>query len=153
MSIRTADWVALVDRPIDQAAVRRRLDAAPADARGGVCIFEGCTRSERHPEHGSLLRLDYEAYDDMALRQMNALADEAHQRWPLGAIALIHRTGSVAVGEPSVLIGVASAHRAEAFAACRWLIDTLKRDVTIWKREVWSDGASTWSDPTAAPKG
>jgi molybdopterin synthase catalytic subunit len=148
MTTNAADWVALSDQPIDAAAVRARLAVAPPEHRGGICVFEGCTRGERHTTHGELTRLDYQAYNDMAAKQLDALAAEARRRWPIGALAIVHRTGPVAVGEPSVIIGVACAHRAEAFEACRWLIDALKHDVTIWKQEVWSDGTTTWSDPS-----
>lgn len=153
MNLAATDWVGLTDQPIEAAALRARLDAAPPAERGGVCVFEGCTRSQRHPQHGELICLEYEAYGAMAREQLAEFTRRARQRWPIGAVAIVHRTGAVAVGEPSVVIAVACGHRAEAFEACRWLIDTLKRELTIWKREVWQDGTATWSDPTAKPAG
>ncbi len=118
------------------------------DDLGGIVTFEGATRMENDPEHGRLVRLDYQAYEAMALRQMAELAEAARARWPVGRVAIVHRVGAVAPGEVSVMIAVACPHRAEAFEACRWLIDTLKRDVPIWKREVWADEATSWVDPT-----
>lgn len=140
------DLVSIVSEPIDAAAVRDHVSGDPAF--GGVVTFEGVTRFERHPKHGDLARLEYETYGAMALKQMQKLADQVRSRWAGGRLAMVHRIGSVACGEPSVVIAVASVHRAEAFAACRWLIDTLKTEVPIWKREIWEDGASSWVDPT-----
>jgi molybdopterin synthase catalytic subunit len=146
MTISGSDWVALADQPIDAARVRAYLTKADPADRGGICVFEGCTRSEQHAEHGALLRLDYQAYDTMALKQMQQLAAEARRQWPIGALAIVHRVGQVAIGEASIIIGVASSHRAEAFTACRWLIDALKQEVPIWKKEVWQSRAETWSE-------
>ena len=91
-----------------------------------------------------LTSLDYEAYPEMASRQLEDLAARARARWPILRLALLHRTGRVALGEPSVLIAVSTPHRSEAFDACRWLIDTLKAEAAIWKKEVWEDGKGTW---------
>ena len=115
---------------------------APA-AGGGVCTFEGVTRPEIHPTHGPLEGLDYEAYRPMALRMMQELASEAAGRWPCHSIIVHHSTGLVPVGVRSVYISVDCDHRSDAFAACRWLIDTLKERIPIWKRERWRNG-STW---------
>ena len=147
MSALASDLIELIDHPLDLTRVRAHLAGADAAHSGGVCIFEGCTRSAQHAEHGALLRLEYQAYADMAIEKMHALATEARGRWPIGALALVHRTGAVPLGKPSVIMGVACSHRTEAFDACRWLIDALKRDVPIWKKEVWTSGAETWSDP------
>ncbi len=86
------------------------------------------------------LHLDYEAYEEMAAKQMQQLADEARTRFAVRHVTMIHRLGRLEVGETSVLIVVASAHRAQAFEACRWLIDTLKKTVPIWKKETFVDG-------------
>ena len=91
-----------------------------------------------------LTSLDYEAYPEMASRQLEDLAARARARWPILRLALLHRTGRVALGEPSLLFAVSTPHRSEAFDACRWLIDTLKDDAAIWKKEVWEDGKGTW---------
>lgn len=140
------DLVAIVSGPIDAGEVREHVCGDPAF--GGVATFEGVTRLERDAEHGDLVRLEYEAYRGMAVKQMRKLAAEARSRWPVGRLAVVHRVGEVPCGEASVVIAVACGHRDEAFEACRWLIDTLKTEVPIWKREVWRDGASSWVDPT-----
>jgi molybdopterin synthase catalytic subunit len=115
---------------------------------GGIAVFLGTTRAEANASKQPLVALDYEAYPEMALAQMRDLARRAREQWPIARLALLHRTGRVAVGEPSVIIAVASPHRGEAFDACEWLIDTLKREVAIWKKEVWADGSGTWVDPS-----
>jgi molybdopterin synthase catalytic subunit len=97
------------------------------------------------------LHLDYEAYREMALAKMHELAQEAITRFGVRDIALVHRLGRLFVGETSVLIVVGSAHRAAAFDACRWLIDTLKQTVPIWKREQFADGA-VWADGEPFPE-
>jgi len=92
----------------------------------------------------------YEAYEEMALRQMRALAEEAVAVHGVRQVAMVHRLGRLEVGETSVLVAVASAHRAQAFEACRWLIDTLKKTVPIWKKEHFEDGA-VWADGEPFP--
>jgi len=124
--------------PLDIAAALQAVNTPDA---GGIDIFLGTTRAESHPDAGSLLRLDYDAYEEMALAQMHKLADRAHQRWPITRLVLWHRLGPVAVGEPSVIIAVSCPHRSEAFDACRFLIDELKKDVPIWKKEVYENQA------------
>jgi molybdopterin synthase catalytic subunit len=140
------ELIELLGEPIDVASVRRFVSADPT--LGGIVTFEGATRFERHAQHGALVRLDYEAYAEMALAQMRRIAAEARAIWPIGRLAMVHRTGEVAPGVASVMIAVACPHRHEAFEACRWLIDTLKKVVPLWKREVWEDGSSHWVDPT-----
>ncbi len=114
---------------------------------GAIAAFIGTTRIENDDEHGALVRLDYEAYDRMANTQLHALAEQAMDRWLLARIALVHRIGSVPTGEASVAIAVASGHRAQAFDACRWLIDVLKQNVPIWKKDVFADGFVRWVEP------
>ena len=94
--------------------------------------------------------LDYEAYEAMALKQMEALAGGARDRFGVRAVSILHRLGRLEIGETSVLIVVASAHRGAAFDACRWLIDTLKKTVPIWKKEYFEDGA-VWADGEPFP--
>jgi molybdopterin synthase catalytic subunit len=91
--------------------------------------------------------LDYEAYEDMAQRRLSELETEARQRWPVIECIVVHRLGHVPIGEASVAIAVSTPHRGDAFAACQWLIDSLKRDVPIWKREQWADGTTEWVHP------
>jgi molybdopterin synthase catalytic subunit len=95
--------------------------------------------------------LDYSAYVEMASRQMQELDQLAAGQWPVRKVVMLHRIGRVGLGQPSILIGVATPHRAEAFAACRWLVDELKKSVVIWKQEVWTDGQQTWVHPDPTP--
>jgi molybdopterin synthase catalytic subunit/molybdopterin converting factor small subunit len=106
---------------------------------GAVVVFDGIVRN--HTRNRQTLHLDYEAYEEMALKQMDSLSREAVARFGVRHVTLVHRLGRLNVGETSVLIIVASAHRAQAFDACRWLIDTLKKTVPIWKKETFVDGA------------
>jgi molybdopterin synthase catalytic subunit len=145
-----ADAIALTSDPIDTAALTAGVQEAAA---GGVCVFLGTTRQERDAQGRRLLALDYEAYPEMAQRQLQDLARGARQRWPIVRLALVHRTGRVPLGEASVLIAVSTPHRGEAFEACRWLIDTLKADLAVWKKEIWEEGEGTWSPPNKEWRG
>lgn len=138
--------VELVSQVIPVDRVRRFVMGDPS--LGGITTFEGVTRSETDPVHGRLVRLDYEAYMPMAQNKLEQLAADAATRWEAGRVVVIHRIGSVPVGEMSVMIAVACPHRAESFDAARWLIDTLKKDVPIWKRDVYDDGFARWVDPS-----
>jgi molybdopterin converting factor subunit 1 len=131
------DWIDILPTPLHTQAAIGFVSSANA---GGINIFLGTTRSEINSDGKNLLALDYEAYHEMALKQLHAMAAQARKDWPIARLVLLHRIGHVPVGHPSVLIAVASPHRAEAFAACRWLIDTLKKEVTIWKKEIWEGG-------------
>ena len=135
------DMIRLQSHPLDVPAAVGFVTDGRA---GGVALFLGTTRAETRPDGTGLTALDYEAYPEMALRQLHDLAARARSRWPVLRLALLHRTGRVALGEPSVLVAVSTPHRAEAFDACRWLIDTLKAEAAIWKKEVWADGKGTW---------
>jgi molybdopterin converting factor subunit 1 len=115
---------------------------------GAAVVFEGVVRSQTRGR--KTLYLDYEAYEEMALKQMESLAGQALSQFQIRDVALLHRLGRLEIGETSVLIVVASAHRAAAFDACRWLIDTLKRTVPIWKKEYFEDGA-VWADGEPFP--
>ncbi|MFG0330158.1 MAG: molybdenum cofactor biosynthesis protein MoaE [Phycisphaerales bacterium] len=124
----------------------------PLDAGGGECVFLGRTRAESSDEHGDLERLTYEAYETMAVRVLRELAEQTAADHDALFIRIRHSIGEVPIGDASVFIQVVCGHRAEAFAACRFLIDRLKTDAPIWKREVWADGAPTWSESaTPAP--
>ena len=137
--------VALVREPIDAAAIARSIKAG---SDGAVCVFDGIVRDNTRGR--ATLHLDYEAYEEMALRQMHLLRTEAIEHFGVREVAIVHRLGRLAVGETSVLIAVASAHRGPAFEACRWVIDTLKKTVPIWKREQFADGA-VWADGEPFP--
>lgn len=136
---------AIVREPIDTASIANSRKR-PED--GATAIFEGIVRN--HTRGRQTLYLDYEAYEAMALKQMEELAAQALVDFKVRDIALVHRLGRLDIGETSVLIVVASAHRGAAFDACRWLIDTLKRTVPIWKKEHFVDGA-VWADGEPFP--
>ncbi len=125
------------------------MDGIKAGSDGAVCVFDGIVRNNTRGRE--TLYLDYEAYREMALEQMRGLAAEAVEKFSVRDVALLHRLGRLQVGETSVLIVVASAHRGQAFEACRWLIDTLKKQVPIWKKETFVDGA-VWADGEAFPE-
>lgn len=138
--------VRIVREPIDAEAVVGRLQR-PAD--GAVAIFAGVVRDNSRGRR--TLYLEYEAYEAMALQQMEFLAVEARARFGVRGAAIVHRLGRLDIGETSVLIAAASAHRGEAFEACRWIIDTLKKTVPIWKKEHFEDGA-VWAGGEAFPE-
>ena len=116
---------------------------------GAVAVFEGIVRN--HSRNRRTLYLDYEAYEPMALKKLEELAKQALDRFAVRDVAIVHRLGRLEIGETSVLIVVASAHRAAAFDACRWLIDTLKKTVPIWKKEHFEGGA-VWADGEPFPE-
>jgi molybdopterin synthase catalytic subunit len=120
------------------------FDPFPQPA-GAECIFLGRTREERHPKHGPLLRLTYEAYHSMAKEMLNNLAIEIATQFSCLAVRIHHSVCEVPPGQVSVLIQIVCGHRDAAFDACRTAIDRLKREIPIWKREEWADG-STWSN-------
>lgn len=135
----------IVREPIATQSILSRLKR-PED--GAAAVFEGVVRNQTRGR--KTLYLDYEAYETMALREMETLAAQALDKFQIRDVALVHRLGRLQIGETSVLIVVASAHRAAAFDACRWLIDTLKRTVPIWKKEYFEDGA-VWADGEPFP--
>ncbi len=138
--------VEIVTGAIDSAAVLAEIKAG---ADGAVCVFDGIVRNNTRGR--KTLYLVYEAYEEMALSEMQGLAAQAATKFGVREVALIHRLGRVEVGETSVLVAVASAHRGAAFDACRWIIDTLKKTVPIWKKEHFVDGA-VWADGEPFPE-
>jgi len=116
---------------------------------GAIVIFDGVVRN--YSRNRKTLYLEYDAYETMALGKLQELAAEAVRRFPIRNVALVHRLGHLEVGESSVLIAVFSPHRAAAFEACRWLIDTLKQTIPIWKKEFFTDGA-VWADGEPFPQ-
>lgn len=132
--------VTLTTAPIDVASALKYLQT---DQAGALDLFLGVVRDSTPDDKGqqhTVEYLDYEAYDRMAISEMQKIADEAHRRWPILRYVISHRKGTLMIGEIAVLIGVATAHRAEAFEACRYMIDTIKQTVPIWKKEVFTDG-------------
>jgi molybdopterin synthase catalytic subunit len=141
-----AGQVTLTHEVIDSAAVQASVKAG---ADGAVCVFDGIVRDNTRGR--KTLHLNYEAYEEMALKQMELLRAEAMEQFGVREVAIVHRLGRLVVGETSVLIVVASAHRAAAFEACRFVIDRLKKTVPIWKREQFGDGA-VWADGEPFPE-
>ena len=141
-----SDHCAIVREPIQTQAAIHSLQA-PED--GALVCFEGVVRN--HTRNRRTLYLDYEAYRPMAIREMEKLSQQSLERFKIRDVRLVHRLGRLEIGEISVFIAVASAHRAAAFDACRWLIDTLKKTVPIWKKEYFEDGA-VWADGEPFPE-
>lgn len=140
--VERLSMISITTDPIDVAQV---LQSVQSPLAGATVLFLGTTREitgERRTES-----LDYECYGDMAEKKMAELEAEARRRWPLVGCAIVHRVARVAVGEASVAIAVSSPHREDAFAAGKWLIDTLKQFVPIWKKENYADGSSHWVHP------
>jgi molybdopterin synthase catalytic subunit len=125
----------LSDAPIDVSEVVRIVASEEA---GAIDVFIGMVR--KHTQEKEVVRLEYDAYDKMVMREMEKLADEVIEKWPVEKIAIYHRKGVLQVGEAAVVIAVSTPHRQEAFEACKYTIDTLKQRVPIWKKEVFGDG-------------
>ena len=128
--------------PLDGASLRHGLQS---HAAGGFCCFEGWVRD--HHAGREVRRLDYQAYDALALSEGERIVAEARERFAIVDARCEHRVGTLELGEVAVWIGVSAAHRDAAFAACRYLIDEIKRRVPIWKREHYADGDSGWIHP------
>jgi molybdopterin synthase catalytic subunit len=147
IAAKPAAVAALTREPID---AEKLVAAAKRGEDGAVVVFDGIVRNNTRGRQ--TLYLDYEAYEEMAARQMDELAKEARGRFGVRQVTMVHRLGRLNVGETSVLIIVASAHRGPAFEACRWLIDTLKKTVPIWKKETFQDG-TVWAAGEPFPGG
>ncbi|MGC4032570.1 MAG: molybdenum cofactor biosynthesis protein MoaE [Tepidisphaeraceae bacterium] len=139
------DRIAITDQPLSAAEA---IAFVADETAGGIDIFLGTTRAEKRPDGADLVALDYEAYADLAHKQFSGLVATARTKWPIVKCVLLHRTGRVALAEPSVIIAVSTPHRAASFEACRWLIDSLKQVAAVWKQEVWTDGKKTWVEGT-----
>ena len=133
------DWIAMTTEPLRVADV---LAWAGQAGCGAIDCFVGTVRDHSEGRPG-VERLEYEAYGPAALARLGEIAAEARRRWPIGRLAMLHRTGVLGVGEASVVVALSTPHRAESFAATQWCIDTLKATVPIWKREVW-EGGDDW---------
>lgn len=132
-------WVEIVTDPIQQPDIESWL----IDPRSGaICTFSGTTRE--WTKGMQTQKLFFECYPEMAFSEMQKLISKTRSKWVTSKIALLHRIGDVAIGESSVFIGVSTPHRNDAFDACRYLIDTLKEDVPIWKKDFRPDGSSEW---------
>jgi len=135
----------LTDEPLDPA---RLLAEVASPGCGGTVLFLGTVRSSE--EDGDIEGIDYSAYHEMAEAEIARIVDEARQRWAGARMAARHRLGWVSAGEASVAIAVACPHRADAYAASRFVIDEIKRSVPIWKRERLASGATRWVEPAHA---
>ncbi len=119
-------------------ALQEAIDAVKGPDAGGIVTFTGTVRDNSHGK--KVRRLEYEAFEPMALRKLEAIGDEVRERWPQVRLCVHHRVGVLAVGEAAVVIAAAAGHRHEAFRACEHTIDRLKEDVPIWKKEIYEDG-------------
>ena len=152
-TITEKDVFALLHVPIDMAAV---VHEVRTERDGAIVTFDGFVRNESHGRR--TIYLEYEAYESMALAKMREIGRLIHERFAVEKIAILHRLGRLEIGETSVFIAVSAPHRAAAFEACRFAIDTLKSTVPIWKKEYFADGA-VWADgelppaPPSAPHG
>src|ERR1700687_5124606 len=141
----SGDLILLVHNPIAADALIHHVRTG---ADGAIVTFDGCVRNQSHGRR--TLYLDYEAYESMALTKMREIADEVHAKLSIDGLSLAHHLGRLYIGETSVFIPVSAPHRAAAFEACRYAIDTLKRSVPIWKKEYFEDGA-VWADGELPP--
>ena len=147
LNMEYADWDEVLGEgderafipPVSGGGNARRVERAVAHSRAGaICTFTGVVRDSSRGR--TVTHLEYEAFAEMATTQMRKIADEIAERWPEARVAMIHRTGRLEIGEPSVVVSVSAPHRAEAIDACRWGIDRLKESVPIWKKEHAADG-------------
>ena len=118
-------------------------------ACGGTCVFLGTVRSG--PDEQGVTAIEYSAYEEMVEAEFDRLLTDARARWPDARIAVRHRLGTIPVGEASIAIAVAAPHRTQAFDACRYVIEEVKRRVPIWKKELRVDGSEVWVDPSGRP--
>ena len=136
----------LADAPIDAAALARTLDSD----RAGACVtFDGRVRN--HNDGKPVVKLAYQAYAPLARAEGARIVDEALARFAVEHLVCVHRTGTLAIGDVAVWVGASAAHRDAAFAACRYVIDEIKRRVPIWKNEHYADGESGWLHPDGTP--
>jgi len=140
--------LSITPEPLDvHEVVRLAEDAAGAGRHGAIAIFVGNVRGENRGRR--VLELHYEAYEPLAVKAFGLIAEEARQAWPEVALAVRHRVGTVSVGEASIVIAAASPHRAEAFQACRYVIERVKQIAPVWKRETF-DGGEEWIEGATA---
>lgn len=130
-----AGLVHISNSPLNTAAI---IDMVSTDSSGAVNVFIGTVRNST--EGREVVKLEFEAYEPMALKEMNKIIDQAKVKWPVNEIAIYHRVGSLSVGDIPVVIAVSTPHRADGFAACQFAIDSLKQTVPIWKKEIFADG-------------
>lgn len=127
--------ITISDKPLDVQAV---INAAQTEQAGAINVFIGTVRNQT--ANKSVVGLDYEAFEAMAIKKMEDIAEQAKAKFPVLKVAMAHRVGKLKLGEIAVVIAVATPHRAESFAACKFIIDSLKEIVPIWKKEIFEDG-------------
>ena len=143
---RVNNMIRLTSDPIDYAEL---TETVRSTASGAVVLFLGTVRELTDGRR--TVALDYDAYGPMAEVKLKELETEARRRWPIDQVAIVHRIGRLELGDVSVAVAVSCPHRHDAFEAARFLIDTLKVTVPIWKKENWSDGTTEWVHPGVAP--
>ncbi len=139
-----AIWIELVHGPIDTEALCGKLDHPDVGAHGW---FHGVTRRKTGDRVTDTLW--YQAHEPMAMVQLEKLAEQSRTRFSLSRLVIVHRLGEVPIGQASVVIGCSSPHRPETFAALQWIMDTLKKEIPIWKKELYADGSTEWVHPAA----
>lgn len=144
MDLGTDSFVRIQEEPL---SVEAAVDFLGRGDPGGVDLFLGITR--RMTGHKETVHLEYDAYLEMAVTELNHIVANAAKSWPLERVYVAHRLGTVPVGQISVIVGASAKHRNEAFAASRYLIDTLKSEVPIWKKETYADGSTEWKPELA----
>lgn len=137
--------IKITDKPID---VQKVIDSVASLEAGAINTFIGTVRNTAHDKQ--VVWLEYEVYESMAVAEIRKIIEQAAQRWPLLGWAVTHRIGTLKPGEVAVVIAVSSPHRKDSFDACQYIIDTIKKTVPIWKKEVFEDGEE-WVSPTARP--
>lgn len=134
--------IEIIETPIDEAAV---LQSVKSNEAGAQILFSGTTR--RTTADKITDTLSYEAYHAMAIKKLEEIRGLAMDRWPIIQCSIVHRIGTVPVGQTSVVVAVSSPHRVDAFESAAWLMDTLKSEVPIWKKEIYADGQQEWVHP------
>ena len=140
--------IEITSTQIDTSAVLASVQSTQA---GAAVLFVGSTR--QFTDGRETLKLDYECYEALAIKKMTEILEQAKTKWKIEACSIVHRVGTVELGEASIAVAVSSPHRADSFDAGRWLVDTLKTEVPIWKRDYWADGSSEWIHPEGATPG
>lgn len=137
--------IEITHQPIETDKV---LASVQADQAGASVLFVGTTR--QFTGEKKTLKLDYECYEKMAIKKMHQIRDQAMEQWPVNECSIVHRVGTIEIGESSIAVAVSTPHRVASFEAAQWLVDTLKKQVPIWKREYWADGTQQWVHPDEA---
>jgi len=137
--------IAITNKPIETDLV---LESVQTDLAGAAVLFVGSTRKFTGDKETA--KLEYECYEAMAIKKMEEIRELAAQRWSIEKCSIVHRVGEVGLGEASIAVAVSTPHRIASFEAAAWLVDALKKEVPIWKREFWADGSTEWVHPDEA---